>query len=145
MSTPTAPSRPPWEDGLRTPPKVPVPRDLVASLRPRLNDFRAQRRRILRRWFVGYGLALMFTGIPWLALTWLVFPPAAQAWVRQMVVWQWAFPMLWRLLREALGRSWLFPAWILLFVTVFGTALWVRWIALLWQRQALPARRGMHG
>jgi len=140
-----SPRQPSWEEALQSPPEVSVPRDLVPRLRTRLEDFRARRRRALWRWAVGYGLALVLTGIPWLALTWLVFPPSARTWMRRMVVWHWALPLLWNLLRETLGRSWLLPALVLSALAVLGTVLWVRWVALLWQRQALPARRGMHG
>lgn len=131
----TTPPHQEWEHLLRRPPEVHPPPALVRRVRARTAHFRIRSRRMVWHWALGYALALVMSGFPWLLLTWLVFPPAAQAWVRRWVLWQWALPMLWETLREGLTSTWWMPLLALGLTTVIGAYLWGRWVVGIWQRQ----------
>ncbi len=135
MSTPPPKD---WERALRQAPEVPLPPTLAQEVQERVRNFRIRSRRTLRCWAWAYFFALVAGGLPWLLLTWLVFPPAARAWVRRLVLWQWALPMLWDLLREGLGRAWWAPVLALALLTFLGLFLWTRWLARLWARRRWP-------
>ncbi len=124
-----------WEYLLRQAPDIHPPPGLSHRVQEHLQDFHCRSRRILWYWAWAYLLALASCGLPWLFLTWLVFPPAAQAWVRRLVLWQWAIPMLGEILREGLGTAWWTPLLVLALLTIIGLYMWSRWMVRWWARQ----------